>query len=275
MPPIFRKVLSGLGLRGPRLPNFFIIGANKGGTTSLAKYLDEHPQAFLSWPKEPHFFGRVDLLGSEAVPLGPGGPLLRKYAEAAVSFATLEEYATLFAGAPPGAIAIGEASTGYLASQRAAHNIRHVLPRARLIASLRHPAERAFSNYKMYRKEGLEQGDDFTAIVKGNPRNWYVNLGFYGRQLAHWLSLFPRDQLRVYLFEDLTADPVAVCRDVFSFLGLNPSFVPDVGRRYNVSESRENMPEEARAFLTDLYREDILQLQDLIRRDLSAWLEVR
>ncbi|HEY6000253.1 MAG TPA: sulfotransferase [bacterium] len=267
-----RRLFGGRAARGPKLPNFFIIGANKGGTTSLAMYLDEHPQAFLCWPKEPHFFGRVDLLQREPGPVAQGGAMLKKYAQDALSMTTLDEYATLFAKAPAGVIAIGEASTGYLASQRAARNIRHVLPQARLVVSLRNPAERAFSNYKMYRKEGLEQGGDFMAIIRENPGNWYVNLGYYGRQLAHWLSLFPRDQLRVYLFEDLAADPAAVCRDVFSFLGVSPSFVPDVGRRYNVSESREDMPEEARAFLTAIYREDILRLQDLIRRDLSAWL---
>ena len=118
------------------LPNFLIIGAAKAGTTSLYRYLEQHPDVFMSEFKEPRFFAL------ENDPLdyrGPNDPA------AHCEYKTLEAYETLFAGVR-NERAAGEASTLYLYHEDAAERIRHYVPDMKMIAVLRHPVEQAYSN---------------------------------------------------------------------------------------------------------------------------------
>src|SRR5580658_9442879 len=138
-------------------PNFFIIGAPKSGTTSLYHYLDQHPQVFMSAVKEPCYFAsevRVENFSQEyqkhvaANLTGPAGQ--RESSNTGKRFSGLtvswDDYLALFDGAT-GEIAIGEASVCYLWSATAARNILSRIPDARIIAVLRHPADRAWSQY--------------------------------------------------------------------------------------------------------------------------------
>ena len=122
------------------MPNFLVIGANKSGTSSLYEYLGQHPEVYMSPVKEPLYFSQ-----SGKPPIGNRPDLVLQRD----ATRTLDEYLALFAGVTDEK-AIGEASTSNLSNPRAPTCIREALPEAKLVAVLRHPAERAFSAYSMY-----------------------------------------------------------------------------------------------------------------------------
>ena len=122
-------------------PQFLVIGAAKSGTTSLYHWLREHPEIFVPRLKEPHFFGHGISRYS-----GPGDAVLTRN-----SVRTLAAYGKLFSSRENGKIA-GEMSTGYLFGEAAPRLIREHLPSAKLVAILRHPVDRAYSQYRMMRR---------------------------------------------------------------------------------------------------------------------------
>ena len=211
-------------------PNFLILGAQKAATTSLHNYLGQHPDVFVSPVKEPHYFALGDM------ELPPQMPVQRLMGDMA-------SYEALFDGVQR-ETAIGEASTTYLDSHRAARRIHERLPDAKLIAVLRDPAERAHSHYVFNRKRlldeaaTLEQGLALEAerLASGmGPRFKYLGKGFYHEQLTWYFGLFNREQIRVFLYEDFTNDPFGMIREVFEFLEVDPDFTPNMNVRYNVS----------------------------------------
>jgi hypothetical protein len=300
------------------LPNFLVIGAAKSGTSSLWLYLRQHPQIFLPYRKEPHFFSYEG-----AVP-NTQGP--RDYVNQAIT--EWDAYGRLFAEVD-GATAIGEVSPTYLQLPHVAARIKARLPGVKLIAILRDPAERAFSAYMHLRRDGREPLADFMAALSAEPErraaNWeplwqYVQGGFYHAQLAPYQQHFAPEQLCILLYDDLRSDPVGTMQSIFRFLSVDDTFVPDVQARTNVSGlpknkalhnlymrlfdegnlvkslsrllipetlrwratsalrnrnlARTTIPRDARRYLIDHYRNDILQLQALLDRDLSAWLQL-
>jgi hypothetical protein len=141
-------------------------------------------------------------------------------------------------------MAIGEASTLYLSMPSAGAAIRRQAPAMRLIAILRDPAERAYSSYLHMRRDGREPCETFeaaldqeeTRVRDGWEHLWhYTRLGFYHAQLEPYFELFPREQIAVWLYEDLQADPQRVLREVFDFLGVDPTFQPDMSVKHKVA----------------------------------------
>lgn len=208
------------------MPNFLIIGAMKSGTTALYYYLEQHPQIYMSPVKEPNFFSSQEQ-------------------ENAVDTVThLGTYQNLFRGAS-GKRAIGEASHSYLYEPRAAAEIRRYLPEARLIAILRNPIDRAYSHFLHMVRSGTERIDDFARALQEDGRvvglhegrifQDYIGRGLYYDQLERYFGTFPREQVRVYLYEDLSGAPISTVQDAFRFLKVDASFVPDVSLRRNVS----------------------------------------
>ena len=129
------------------MPTFLIIGADNSGTTALHRYLGQHPDIFISQPKELKFFPWENLKPDYR---GPGDE-----ADLSSVITSVEEYRAYFA-AGAGYTARGESSPQYIYFSRAAERIRHHIPDAKLIAVLRHPAERAYSHYLMLRRDGRE-----------------------------------------------------------------------------------------------------------------------
>jgi len=217
-----------------RLPDFFIIGAPKAGTTALYDTIKQHPDIYMSPVKEPHFFACE---GKPPVFPGPLGAYLQRYA-----IWEPRMYAQLFAG-ETNQRAVGEASPPYLYSPLAARRIRKNLPHSRIVVILRQPAERAYSNYQQMRQYAVEQVDTFDAALaeeeKRKQAGWipwlfYRTNGFYHAPLSVWYDHFPRERIRVYLFEDWKERPQAMLRDLFGFLEVNQDFVPRI-RRSNVT----------------------------------------
>ncbi|MBM3692937.1 MAG: sulfotransferase [Actinobacteria bacterium] len=289
------------------LPNFFVVGANKAGTTSFAAYIGTHPDVFMSPLKEPSYWSLRDRDD-------PDGPFLQR------QIRDRPAYEALFAGVR-GERAIGEASTNYLQTAVAADRIRAEIPEARIIAVLRDPSDRAFSAYNMHVGAHLEPLTDFGAAVDaelaGGTWRHYLAMGYYAESLDRWIDHFGRDRVRVFLYEDLVADPAAMVRETFAFLGVDPDFVPPLDRRHNVTQvprhrsilrfAKESSPVKAalkrvmparararvkdrvtawnttapppltpelRARLVALYADDIDRTATVIGRDLSAWRSV-
>lgn len=298
------------------LPDFLIIGAPKSGTTSLYRYLATHPDVYMSPVKEPRYFAFPDRRPRYR---GVAG---RRFNREVVW--RLDAYQRLFEGRH-GERAAGEASATYLWAPEAPVTIRRIVPDARLIAILRDPAKRAHSHFCHNRRLGREPLADLRAaldaesdrIASGwNPNVHYRARGLYGEQLERYLSVFPREQLLVFLHEDLLTRPAEVLAGICRFLDVDHTFPFDTSRRHNATDgvprrvwlsrlfvaesaakdlARRVVPESVRsaAFeklyranlmprpvleadvrqaLRDGFRADILRLQPLIGRDLSAWL---
>lgn len=294
------------------MPDFLIIGAEKSGTTVLYHYLKQHPQIYMSPVKEPNFFSFEE--GQKPKSAGPA-----RFTTDPIT--DVEAYQRLFDGVS-GEKVIGEASPGYILVSEAPARIRNYIPEVKLIAILRDPVERAYSNYLHACWLGFEPITDFAqALEKEETRirgGWgglwrYKQKGFYYGQLRGYFATFDEDQIRIYLYEDFRDDPAGVLQNIFSFLGVG-EFIPDTNVRLNVSGVPRNKalhsavvalnrpllkklvpnsllqklrepvrnatmakpPElspQVRRQLVEVYREDILKLQDLIDRDLSGWLE--
>jgi len=204
------------------LPNFIVIGAAKAGTTALYWYLSEHPSVFMSPIKETNYF---------AYGLNQHGQLL--YGDPEVHrfpVKSLSEYEQLFANAGT-AVAVGEASPIYLECPQAAARIRETMPDIRLICSLRHPVDRAYSDYQMYlRRRGRRfdpERDLKLTSAWARPDSHWMEIGRYHAQLSRYFSLFRRDRIHVSLFDDLKSNPSGVVRDVYRFLDVDPEFAPD------------------------------------------------
>jgi hypothetical protein len=301
-----------------RTPNFLIIGAQKCGTTALYAALRQHPEIYMSPVKEPFFFALNGAPPPYRVPTQEYADRLRY---------TAESYAALFQEVTDQP-AIGEASAIYLSSyqpERTAANIQTFNPQMRLIALIRQPAERAWSAFQYYYARGFEPSKRFeSALTAEATRQNHNDLpdlrhfanGCYFANLLPYFERFPREQIRVYLYEEWNQQPQAVLRDIFAFLAVDESVVlkpprtnVTIGyrsrwlqrfldepnrmrqmveeilrgrwrarvyarlRRYNRQQPPPLDP-ELRRLLTKRYRRDIEQLQTLIRRDLSHWMEV-
>ncbi|MEZ4863080.1 MAG: sulfotransferase [Caldilineaceae bacterium] len=216
------------------MPNFLILGAAKAGTTSLYAYLRQHPQIYLPRIKEPNFFAYGEAPFDRQ---GPGAEIIRRNA-----IMTPAHYAQLFAGVTQ-ETAIGEASVTNLLP-RACERIHHYVPDAKLIVLLRQPADRAYSHFLHHWRLGLEPLADFAAALADEPKRlrerWpltfcYQRISHYTADLQQYLGAFSREQLRIYLYEDLATRPQQLLQEIFAFLGVDETFAPDVSVRYNVA----------------------------------------
>lgn len=208
------------------LPDFFVIGAPKAGTTALHLTLALHPQLFMAPVKEPKFFlcdGRPPRWGG-----GPGDA--HSYGE---WIWRQQDYEALFADAPAGTLK-GESTPFYLADFAAQRRIRERVPQARLIAILRDPVDRAYSNWAHLWSDGLEPVSDFLAACAEEERRiaagwapfWhYLSLGRYGEQLRHLNGVFPREQVHVLRYRHLIDRPREALNGICEFLGVTPDLV--------------------------------------------------
>ncbi len=203
-----------------RMPDFFIVGHPKCGTTALYEMLRRHPQIHMSVEKEPWFFSTE--LRFRAPPRKPVGIP-----------DTLDEYLALFAGAAPGQ-RIGEASTTYLWSRAAAGAIAEVQPDARIIAILREPAGFLRSLHLQFLEAHIETEPDLRRALsledarrRGGQLDkhayWPQMLLYsehvrYVEQLRRYQERFPAEQLLVLLYDDFRADNEATVRRVLRFL---------------------------------------------------------
>src|SRR5512133_3335666 len=185
-------------------PNLFLVGVVKGGTTSLAAYLDQHPDIFMSLVKEPHFF-------TDAAPRG--------------SVKDERAYLKLFAAARERVR--GEASASYFTDSASPAAIKDANPEAKILVILRDPVERAYSHYLDNLQHGSESRSFAEAIeaelAGERPAGTepYVSRGFYVEPLDRYLEYFG-ESVHVVFLEDMAGDPASELREIFEFLEVDP-----------------------------------------------------
>ena len=290
------------------MPNFLIVGAAKSGTTSLYHYLNQHPDIFMPKWKELSFFSR-----------DPFGPLHKVKKP--------EYYYKVFAKARNQS-AVGEASTSYLYDESAPRQIKKLLGTIKIIIVLRNPVDMAYSLYNhQVRKEGETLKTFESALaVEGNRRKniifrkkcygWHANYyyyqrGLYFKQVKRYLDAFGKDNVLIFLFDELIRNAVAVTHKAFRFLGVDDTIVPVI-KVHNPAGKILNIPrfwEESGLFqktisfvfsknlikkiphllrnigrkppssinpatahkLAERFYKDICRLEKLIDKDLSRW----
>lgn len=288
------------------LPNFFIVGAARSGTTSLNRYLSQHPEIFITPRKEAHFFA------SDHFPrTGPGDEALNRgiIREEA-------QYTQLFAGVTHEK-AIGEASVFYLCFPGTAERIVKMVPEAKIIVLLREPAERAYSAYMLLVRDGRETFQFAEGLSREEERKqhgfepmwWYRELSLYYQQVKHYLEVFGAERVKILLYDDLSAHPEQTLREVFSFLGVKEDVFINTSVHYNmagVPKSRRlytllykfvdkvsplakhikpalawqvlglflqpvSLDPQLHQQLKGYFMEDVEKLEHLLHRDLSCW----
>jgi len=214
------------------LPNFLIVGAAKCGTSSLYYYLKQHPDIFMSPVKEPYFFSNRSANPGR----GPGDDLIAK-----IGVKSFDDYCRLFKKSI-GKKAVGEASVDTLfLFERTIPAIQRYLGDPRIVIILRDPVNRAYSAYNFLVRDGREYLPFADALNQEEQRkrdgygwSWrYREVGLYSRQVRAYQEHFSRVQ--VLLYDDLKVDTEALIRSVYTFLEVNPDFIPDMSHRYNVS----------------------------------------
>jgi hypothetical protein len=252
------------------LPNFLIVGSMKCGTSALFRGVVNHDDVFGAKGKELHYFDRNYEKGPEW-------------------------YMAHFAD-HGGATAVGE-GTPYLSGDPSMDLIVNDLPHARMVAIVRQPVDRAYSHYWHNRRREREErpfveafkADAGRAEASGPWMN-YWRLGTYARYLKHLADGVGAEQLLVLLSEDLRDDRLASLAKVWSFIGVDPEKgkleVPERSgwrKAYRASKNLIKGRSDDRSYppldratrndLTAVYKDDILELQEFLNRDLSSWLE--
>jgi hypothetical protein len=303
-----------IGGRTVRLPDFLIVGAARSGTTSLFRYLKQHPDIFIPEIKESYFFAYAD---KETHFTQHKIPVIWDF----------HNYVNLF-GAANRNHTLGEVSASYLYLYKPTiENIRKYMPlwqKLKIVAILRNPIERAFSMYSAFitwEEESLSFEQALKAAPERLRRSWhpeydYLGYGLYYEQVKAFLYNFPAT--RIYLYEDLVENADSLMKNLCDFLKIDRNAVLDIRDRHNASimpyslsikntlrkpdlvsssfplvkliplnkriafirklqelNIRKNKHIKRRTIrhLKEFYREDILKLQDLIGRNLSAWLK--
>jgi len=256
------------------LPELLIIGTQRGGTTSMYEYLSRHPDVVPPVGKELQYF---------SVEHGRGDAWYRAH------FPTERDVERQRAAGRD--CLVFEASPYYLFHPLAARRAAATAARAKLLALLRDPVERAYSHYEHMRQRGLEplSFEDAVAAeperlageverMQADPtyrsrahRIWsYVSRGRYAPQLTEWLAHFPRSQLLVLRSEDLFADAGAVYAQVLEFLGLRPLALPAYPA-YTRRQAGPPLRDDTRAALRQTFRPDVERLTGVVGAPMGWW----
>lgn len=293
-----------------RFPDFYILGAPKAGTSSLAQYLDDHEGIFVSKPKEPRYFAA-------------------DFADRPIE--DEQTYLDLFEDADDGAI-LGEATTDYLVSEVAVDRILAVREDARFIAMLRNPIQMVPAMHAQERKNGYETiadveeawsaierrkaGNGIPALCNEPKRLFYDDRCRLGEQIERLQAKVPADRLQIIFMEDFAAETERVYREAQAFIGIEtyePRDFPVLNQRHHIRhpamiqlwklgktakdklglQTNFGLLNKVQAFgmsseaagpsgdrrpfqrrLRDHFAADIELLARLTGRDLSSWLEV-
>ncbi len=217
-----------------KLPNFLIVGAPKSGTTSLYRYLQQHPEVFMSQHKEPRFLASSFYRNND-----PKDPLHKFLIERTIF--TFKDYVQLFEGVEREK-AIGEATPSYLyLYETVIPQIKKFLKSVKIIAILRDPVDRAFSAYTHLLKNRSEvlpferclELEEERKATNWATMNFYKGVGLYYNQVKAFMENF--DEVKVVLYDDLAQDALNLMRDLYEFLEVDPSFGPDVSTAYSVT----------------------------------------
>ncbi len=286
--------------------DFFIVGAPKSGTTSLYKYLSEHPQISMSAIKEPNYFSNKSLRNQTLY-----------YDQNIIE--DLERYHQLFSNDSIEKKK-GEASVSYLFYKDVPKKINDYNPDAKIIILLRNPIERAYSHYLMDYRLGLVN-ENFNEIIKKKIKHknaklyfqQYIELGEYANQIKRYLNEFDINQIMIIDYEDFIKETHLVINKVHRFLGVDNNFVPESNKKYNTftfskyklirffysfvffrntikfifprkilivlfrlfftNDNKPEIDEDIVEYLKDYFKKDILELNHIIDKDFIKWIK--
>lgn len=198
-------------------PNYLLIGAQKAGTTALFDYINQHPFV-VNKTDEVHFFDTHFTKGKEW-------------------------YKSKFSKRPDNRYVIGDKSPYYIFHPSVPERVHSYYPGIKIIAILRNPVSRAYSQYWFNRHRNLEELS-FKEAINAEPtrlagemeniladpeysgmryrRKSYLARGRYAEQLERWYALFPKEQIFIVDADDLRNDPQGTLNKVYAFLGLEP-----------------------------------------------------
>jgi hypothetical protein len=311
-------------------PNFLVAGAAKCGTTSLYHYLRQHPDVYMSPIKEPNHFSTdiqpEDFSAEYKIYEKSKNLNIEKYVNGDMSeeqwgaYVTKREHYLKLFKLVKNQKRIGEISNSYMYSTQAAANIFREFADMKIVMILRQPAERAYSHYMAnlrdgrttlpFREEVLH--DDAKAKHGWSISHLYYELGLYSEQIKRFTDIFPAQQIKIFLFDDLKKDNKSLVKELFEFLDLrtdtpiqfdekfnearvpkNPGlikFITQIGLKRKIFRALPSswqkktkdaffkegkapkMSAEDRAWMSSRYHQDIQQLEKLIQRDLKHWM---
>lgn len=177
------------------IPNFIVVGATKGATTWLYQCLKEHPEIYVPSLKEVNYFSRRYDRG--------------------------EQWYLSFFKDVKEEKAIGELSPSYFTCQKSPARIYALNPNTRLVFMLRDPIERAYSHYCMeLRYNTVSENIDKELVLD----SIIVRESLYYQQISKYLHLFPQENLKFIIYDDIKNNPQKVLEDLYSFLGVEPNF---------------------------------------------------
>ena len=253
-------------------PDFFIVGVQKGGTTSLYNYLAQHPCVLAASKKEIHYF-------SDNYDKGASG--YKDYFP--TIFKQLHTFLTC-----KNKVITGEATPFYLLHPHAPSRIKREFPKAKIIMMLRNPIDRAYSHYRYHVKLGEEtltfeeaiaaeperlQGE-YEKMIEDEKYNSityktysYMKRGVYADQVARWLDLFPKEQILTIKSEEFFADPATSYSQVQTFLGL-PDHPLKSYKKFNAGQESAINP-ETRSGLLEYFEPHNKRLYDLLGKEFN------
>ena len=209
-------------------PSFVVAGAARSGTTALTEALRSHPDVFVTTPKEPHYLA---LAGHSLDFRGPGDEVMINR-EAITSrdtylglYPEVHQYA---------ALGEGSVSTLYYHDRSVPHLLA-INPDIRVVLLLRDPVGRAYSSFQFLRAQGYEPLSDFLAAIEDESRrvraNWhhlwhYAGMSHYADSVEFVIQELGRDQVGIWFYDELVAEPTRTLDEVLRFLGVDPSKLP-------------------------------------------------
>lgn len=238
-----------------RLPTFIIIGVQKAGTTSIYNYLKQHPQIYMSPIKETNFFERY---------WEQETPELQARRKSKNGIMTLDDYCRLFDGVTD-EIAFGEVSPNYMFHHPVSvRRIRDTVPDIKLIAVLRNPVQRAYSDYLMHLRDAIGTPRPLGEQLKtSNDKSYVLLKGKYYESLKHFLDAFGPTRLQVFLYDDLCRNATAFMQAMYEYIGVDPNFEPDTALKMQSAKVIKNQK-----------LNHLIRTQNPIRSAVSGFLRV-
>ena len=260
-------------------PTFIVAGGVRCATGWIRECLSEHPEVYMQ-PKETHYFDKNYEKG-------------KKWYSKFFHDKTVETI-------------IGEKTASYLQSDQVVTRIKKTLPNVKLVFCLRDPVERMYSHYALLASNDNDlRQRGFLESLDLEPK--FMEEGKYSNQLAPFFSEFPSENILIKIYEDIQTNPFTFISEIYNFIGANPDFkAPSTQLRTKLGQFEHNSffwgnlsrimlhpraplffrsiytgirPDENRSILTDnvykcfaeYYRDDLLQLEKFLSRELSIW----
>lgn len=241
--------------------HFIVIGTQKAGTSALDFYLRQHPKIKMASQKELHFFDNDRYFRNN-----------RNDYEVLKSYYPIREKKYVY----------GEVTPSYMYLDNSLERIKRYNPKIKLIAILRNPIDRAYSNWNMERHRGNEIRSfgecldcEMVLIKEGKKEKSlyksYLDRGLYSNQIEKIYNLFPKNQVHIIKYENYAQNQEQTVSNVLTFLGLNDGYYHfKEHKRHSITYQKE-MNDDDRRKLYDFFKKDIEIVEHMLNWDCSDW----